>query len=144
MGARMSQFGISQMGVSRIPNALERRVSNPNALVSQEGPLKNLLRTVTLRARTNMSMKNLKNLEELEFEKDRIIVRLKHDTESTLWFLDTLAKENVELEFYKLTLRDQVIIRKEYLVELSHLSEKLKELIHIADKLKKDLKSGLI
>ena len=132
----------SQMGLSR-GNTLQRRLSNKN-ITQAEGALYNVLGVLALKPKRMEEIGNRGAIEDREFAKDSIEARIKHESEEALWILDGMAKENSELEFYKLGFRDQVVIKKDYLDHLKRLDGKLKELIKVAKKIKKEVKRNLI
>ena len=132
----------SQMGLSR-GNTLQRRLTRKN-ITQAEGPLYNVLGVLALKPKRMEEIGNRGAIEDREFAKDSIEARIKHESEEALWILDGMAKENSELEFYKLGFRDQVLIKKEYLDHLKRLDVKLKELIKVAKKMKKEVKRNFI
>ena len=107
---------------------LERRATaNMNVLPSltQEGAFTNLAKSMTLKKLK--SIKNFKNIELTEFEKERILNEVKYYTEEALALLDDMYRDNVaDLEFYKLRIMDMGIIKNEYLQELISLAGKIK------------------
>lgn len=140
-----SQWGgvtTSQMGLSR-GNTLQRRLTSKN-ITQAEGPLYNVLGVLALKPKRLEEIGNRGASEDREFAKDSIEARIKHESEEALWILDGMAKENSELEFYRLGFRDQMLIRKDYLDHLKRLDGKLKELIKDAKKIKKEIKRNLI
>ena len=109
---------------------LERRATinmSVNPSLNQQGAFTNLAKSIPLKK--YKSIKNLKNIEMTEFEKDRILNEVKYYTEEALTLLDDMYRDNVaDLEFYKLKMMEMVGIKQEYLEQLSGLSIKIKKI----------------
>lgn len=130
---------VSQTAFKR---TLERRVTlntNVQPALSEEGAFSNLMKSIPFRK--YKSIKNeFKNIEMIEYEKDRILNECKFFADKILACLDSMYIDNVsDLEFYQLGLIDRVKIMKEYLKTLREMEIKVKKKIEEADIIKRKL-----
>lgn len=109
---------------------LKRRPQNPNAFsnIKEDGALSKILRSIPIKKYKTLK-KDLKDIEMILFEKDRLLDEFKYLTETALVWLDDMYRDNVtDLKFYKLRLKERIEITNEYLNQLKGLSLKVKDM----------------